>query len=458
MKKKDMANNQNRKEKNITFIKNFIKSNYFPFVLLFVLLLFLHLFMNFGGDDVFFGKQMNSLIHGNYISKRYNTWSSRLIIESILISITGINTNIWRVIDTTIYTISALLIMKIINKDNKTYINWIGCLLFLIYPYADLSSAGWGATTTNYLWCFCFGMISFLPLINRENGKKNSKIIYPISTLSLFYAINQEQMCAIVLGFNILYLANTIYKKEKISKYNIMCLLISVLGLIFIVTCPGNAVRKLAETNNWYPEFSKYGIIQKVYLGIISTASIIVGNKIILFLFSLILAYATLVYSKTNFSKIVAILNFITVSSITIFKSLLLDIFPKINDAFNVLNYQGIPKLADKVSYIPLFITLLLVVSTFYMILVIFKDKHLLPLFIFLAGICSRLIIGFSPTVFASGARTAFFLYMSLISTMIFVINKLYLEKKDTKSIQIIILSVIIFFAVANYINTFIYI
>ena len=40
MKKKDMANNQNRKEKNITFIKNFIKSNYFPFVLLFVLLCF----------------------------------------------------------------------------------------------------------------------------------------------------------------------------------------------------------------------------------------------------------------------------------------------------------------------------------------------------------------------------------------------------------------------------------
>lgn len=433
-------------------------STYLPFVFMFFFILFLHFYMKFGGDDIWFSKQISSLTHGNYICSRYNIWSSRIIIESILIIITKLNINVWRVIDSFMYVAATFIAIKLVNRNNKKIINYIGCLIFMLYPYFDLSSAGWGATTTNYLWCFSLGMISFLPLINNYQDNSNSKTLYLISILGLFYATNQEQMCAIILGFNILYLINTLLKKEKISKYNIICLLISIASLIFIMTCPGNTIRTQKEIKKWFPEFSKYGILQKLYLGIVSTANIIISNKIVLFLFVLCLAYATYIYSKKTYTKVIAVSNFIVVSSVTILKTLLVDIFPYIKNAYNVLEYQGIPNITDKYSLIPLFFSILLVGNIIFMLLVVFKKNQMLPIFIFLAGICSRLIIGFSPTVFVSSSRTAFYLYMSLIIVTIFIIDKLYEEEKISNKTIISLAALVLSTVIFNYINIFIYI
>ena len=92
------------------------------------------------------------------------------------------------------------------------------------------------------------------------------------------------------------------------------------------------------------------------------------------------------------------------------------------------------------------------------MLLVVFKKNQMLPIFIFLAGICSRLIIGFSPTVFVSSSRTAFYLYMSLIIVTIFIIDKLYEEEKISNKTIISLAALVLSTVIFNYINIFIYI
>ena len=64
-------------------------------------------------------------------------------------------------------------IVKVINK----YITLIGVSLFLMYPFFDMAGAGWIATTLNYLWCFVFAMISFIPLINEIKSEWQNYLI-----------------------------------------------------------------------------------------------------------------------------------------------------------------------------------------------------------------------------------------------------------------------------------------
>ena len=62
------------------------------------------------------------------------------------------------------------------------------------------------------------------------------------------------------------------------------------------------------------------------------------------------------------------------------------------------------------------------------MIFKTFGKKQLLPLVLFATGFLSRLAVGFSPTIFESGSRTAFFFYMTIIAVVLMLIRKLYEE------------------------------
>lgn len=429
--------------------------NALPYIFVFTILFLIHLSINFSNDDLWFAKQLNKFSYIGYVINRYNTWSSRLIIETLLITLTRNNIIIWKILDILIFLLGISLSIYFVNKKKYNFIKITGCLLFLLYPLLDMSSAGWVSTTLNYLWCFSLGLLSFIPIIKFERKEKIGKIIYIISTLGLIYATNQEQMCAIIFGLNFVYILHNIINKRKLSRYSIICLIVSAIGLLFILTCPGNENRTLNEISTWYPEFKKYGILQKTFLGVISTFDILLSNKAILLIFVTFLSYGCFIYSKRKISKIISLFNFITVLANTIFFSNFINLFPSVQKIYSILNYHGISNYPLKYSFITFSLCILFLINMIYMLYVIFHKKDLLPIFIFLAGFCSRFIIGFSPTIYASGSRTAFFMYMSLIIVLLIIIYKLYDEKKINNNNKILIISVLMFFSIYNYLNIF---
>lgn len=209
---------------------------YYSLIIFFILIRVLHLIMGFLGDDVKFAKVLPKYSILDFMVLRYNTWSSRVIIESLLIVLTRQNILLWKIMDTVLYTIGVYLVIRFVNPNNDKNITLLGVLLFMMYPFFVMAGAGWLATTLNYSWCFVFGMISFIPIINKLNGKSTSKIVYIISFLCLIYAINQEQ-CCLIFGFNVLYLIYCLIRKQEISKFNILVLIASVISLIMILTC-----------------------------------------------------------------------------------------------------------------------------------------------------------------------------------------------------------------------------
>ena len=121
-------------ELNKTSVENFIK-NYYPFIIFFVLMAVLHAIMGLMGDDVRFSKVLSNHTVIDYAYMRYHDWSSRMIIESVLISISHVNMIVWKILDLIIYTCGVYLVIRLINRNNNKYINLIGVLLFLMYPF-----------------------------------------------------------------------------------------------------------------------------------------------------------------------------------------------------------------------------------------------------------------------------------------------------------------------------------
>lgn len=103
------------------------------------------------GDDMVYFKTLldgNSSL-GEILAHRYETWSSRMVIEAVLIPLVHCPL-LWKILDIVIFTSLPVLLCGLLGVTGaRTLVcNRTGAALSV----CDVASAGWIATTTNYLW------------------------------------------------------------------------------------------------------------------------------------------------------------------------------------------------------------------------------------------------------------------------------------------------------------------
>ena len=467
---------------------NYNIKKYFPFVLFVGAMLILHAIMGFNGDDIKYAKVLTNQSLVDYINYRYYNWSSRLIIDGLLVILTHIDMIIWKILDVIIYTFGVYYIIKLVNKKYSKKMAYFGIILFLMYPFYEMASAGWISTTLNYSWCFAFGIISFIPLIYEVQGEKVNRYMYVISFLALLFATNQEQSGALIFAFNLLYLLNSLINKKPVNKFNVLATVISAGALIFVFTCPGNTIRFAHEVAYWYPEFANFTILDKSYLGLVTTFGSLIEQKILFPMFYIILSVFVLIRSENKYLKYFCYFNIILVVFITVFntfidisiletslKSLgnvpgviknsplmaiphmfeqIVNATPYLTETLKLFTYEGLPKLSiNSISIVVL--CLYLLISSCIMLVKAFP-KNLLPFFIFLGGFVSRFIVGFSPVVFPSGARVTIFLYVALITLILMLLKKLYDNNAIPSRTQVILENSFLIIAFLNYVIVFV--
>ena len=447
-------------------IKKVLKSKYLPFCIMAIILLVIHYPINKTSDDLWFEKILDNQNIFNFLALRYNEWSSRIIIEAILVvlSNTKVNIIIWKMIDILMFELLAYSIYYLFIKEqqNKNELIWTLIFVVLIIPFSIWNSAGWIATTTNYLWPLSLGMYVFTLLKKNLNSVKikwYKTILYIFATL---YATNQEQMAAIIFGIYTLYfLYNILIKKTKsfLNTTTIIIYLISIVSLAFILTCPGNQVRSIQETEKWYPEYADYGMISKIELGITSMMKyLIIDGKGFFIAFSLTILCFVLKTNKNIISIILGIVPLIGATLTNLLSGVLTNLFPEINNLLELYSKDELIINANNNTqlgiYIPMILYLLILISIVIDLYLIFKntDKGRLAILIFMAGLASRLIIGFSPTVFASAERTSVFFYYSLIMIDVLILTEMINNNRIEESNKIKAMTILVStFNILNY-------
>ena len=229
------------------------------------------------GDDMVYFKTLldgNSSL-GEILAHRYETWSSRMVIEAVLIPLVHCPL-LWKILDIVIFTSLPVLLCGLLGVTGRG--RWFVTGLVLLYPFADMASAGWIATTTNYLWPLWGVLVIGMVLKQLRCGRKVPVWEAAAAFLACAYAGSQEQaavLLLLLLGMEVLH-----YISEKRMKQPLLYALcgIDIISLIYIFSCPGNAIRSAQEMAGRMPEFADFTFAEKLYMGLANVERIFIAE------------------------------------------------------------------------------------------------------------------------------------------------------------------------------------
>ena len=427
------------KEKLNKFLENGRSAILAIFILEFVLTLFVT--PNKFDDEYFLEQVTNNSILG-FVSSRYAWWSSRVIIEFVLCAVLKTSKYLWILIEALMVTLAGYSISRLFVKDNKKENNIMLLFMVLTYPLNVMNGAGWAATTTNYMWPLATCLFALIPIKKIWNGEKIRLFEFPLYSLAAIYAGNQEQSCAILVGTYLLFSVFMIIKNKKIHPYMIIQNIIIIASLVFILNCPGNYARNESEIIDNFKDFKMLTVLDKVGLGLTATNALLVGNGSVIFfvLTGLIVAYMFSNY-KEKLYRIIALIPFLSVICLSFLSNTTSNIFPFVVSFKKYFIMEGVMLNAansNNLFYtLPVIFAVINFMCIILSIMIIFKNlKNNIALLVFLVGLASRLIMGFSPTIFASATRTMIFLEFAMIIVSILIWQEL-IKKNDKNDIKL---------------------
>lgn len=449
-------------------VKEFFSKDIRKIVLmLFILQFILYVFITPNRyDDAFYIEKITGTSIIEFITERYHNWTSRFMIEFSLCMVLKISRFAWILGQAFVMTLIGYSIMKIFVRDEKKELLGLVLALVFTYPLDRMSSAGWGATTVNYMWPLAGAMFSLIGLKKIWYKEKISWYLYPLYVFGLVYGCNQEQVCVFMLFIHVLFTILLIARdKKKVSKFLILQDLFVILSLLAVIVCPGNAVRKASETITAYPDFETLSIIDKLSLGVTSTVSeLITSPNIVFIVFSTFLAVVVFSMYKDEFVRIVSLIPVLSVAVFGVFKDILTRVFPYYDMYRNLIVQNKVMinsgNYTELTNFLPLMTSLVILGSIVICMLLIFKKlKNSLATYIFIVGFGTRCAMALSPTIFVSTNRTfAFFEFAMLICTLLIYQEYCKKDDKTDKKIQ----NKLVWFAkvvgVLEYINVLLFI
>lgn len=371
------------------------------------------------GDQTWF-REYAQQYHFHYLYfgwERYFTWSSRLFIESLTMFL-----SVHEYIFPYLSFFATLLLLSVSRYLSPAHPFIPAVLLFIFFPITVFVGAGPIPTYINYV--FPVSLLVFA-LYYRQNS---NVFIRVISLLLFVFSIMQEQLAV----YAFLWFLGTLYKESRInriSKWSVLYAVISFIGVISVLFAPGNMLRIEQEIANWFPTFHDLNILQKITLGILETGHttlmisktsvFAVGFICILFLVAMVKRK----YFSLALTTIVGFMMFMTRMNLQSPLNLFFSISTEVKEAQSIiLNSVSMSAVAGY------FIVFLLLFVALYM--VTDKEYRFWILYLFFIGISGRMMVSFSPTIYASGSRTMLPLTLSLYIISCHLIDDIWIKWK----------------------------
>ena len=425
-------------------------------------------------DDAWFSTMLDQYSILGFLNWRFHTWSSRVILEGILVVLAHSDFIVWSILDTFVCLLLVWAISQILDMQDWHAPLWITLSLCLL-PVGILYPAGWIATSTNYLWPLTAGMVSLVPLVRSLRGDRCPAVLKRVGfVLALIIAANQEQIAAVLFGVYLCHLIGwyVVKRREMAQQMNAIGyekkprvypflpeLVILLASLAFIVLCPGNASRNIQEMSSWFPEYPNYSMGERLLMGMLDTVAYFGAGRakqIILIVFVgiliLVLDYKYLKWSKVrDIEPLKALMRwgFPAILGEAVLLALVLLGFPvrhMIEEGrlyhpsfyYDLMANRYLPQ-HDQCLYQNWQIALelglyglafLAILGLLWAVADSAKEAVCMVVLTVLA-MGSKAMLGFSPTVYASGYRTAF------VGSVILLVLGLHLLQKLPKKLRL---------------------
>lgn len=389
-------------------------------IIIFIALLYTHSNTFLANDDLpymFFHRtdiRVDSILDA--IKNQYTDYfniNGRVFVHTILQIVLIFDKNLWTVINPIMIISGILLIIKIIEINNKQTNKVLSLLLgtsfyLLLFKYKRIIY--WVAGSVNYVWVFTF-LILILYIYYKYGFLKNKYL-----NMIIIFILCMIHECTMV--FTIIFILGTIivdwYKTKKFNKDYIFYI-IGFTGSLILLLSPSNQTRLISD-ELW----NSLNLIEKI------TISIPIISKNIL-----------------NITSYKTMLSYIFISSIIILLKKNKDKFSNINIILIIINMILIYTYNNNWLYFIL--VLLLVISENYTYL---KNKEYQSIIL---SISIYAVVYFNmilPT-YESG-RPNYYFYMYIIFISLKILNQYILKEQILKKISYIIIPSIFIILLSN--------
>lgn len=410
--------------KKLFTLKN--KYTYILYSILFVVLMFImkdYSFKDHADDAVYQATFTNYSNWFEWAFDYYQTWSGRVAIHTVLIAVLNLPAIFWKVLVCVTILLSLHYVLKIAklfadySEENTSVFSRILLIsipvllpIYFWHMFRDWTIT-WCTGTINYLLPGCCLLISLYPVLLQLFNRPIHTRDYVFALLAGILTSSSEQTGAIFLVYTTLMLLYSLIRSRELLKNRtllMVCIILDVLSLISILA-PGNQVRAAMEIS-WFQAFPALSLLDKLILGVQHYTGHMHRFDTLLFIVLMFVALFILNRSK-KINELYVLLG--AMAELVIM----------------VLSGEGFSEWYVNPHW-PLYL-LWLVLSLgvpFYnawLLYCSFSDKNktlaLSVMLLYLAAICSCVVLGFTPTIYASGIR-AFFTYQLLMYVLIIIL------------------------------------
>ncbi len=393
--------------------------NFFGYIYILTILFFIAISLHTwnGDDDKYFSEALNNRSLFEFLKFRYETWTGRVVLEAIMV-LTINHPLFFKVSITASLLVMSIAMCKLTNpaKTSSTMMTCLALSLILLINNDILMEAAWWVTGSyNYLQPIAIGMASLYIYFYGDRSNKGLTLLS--IPLIIFSCFNEQFSALVVIPFLLIV---SIYRKD-ISKYNLIYSLSAFLSTLFSLLAPGNGVRFTKETATWMPDYANLNFIDKITLGFDRLSAHINEQNLLFIIFMGVLTYIFVKdkkITKTNFYCLIVLVVKMALYLLNSRDSYLIK-------AFNHSAYMDFGNSYNINYFVPYIFTLIVLFSCLSLLVSLCengKDLINLPL-IFIIGIASVVVMGLSPTVYASSFRILFMFDLSVIYIIMYIIS-----------------------------------
>ena len=340
---------------------------------------------------------------------------------------------IWKVFDICVLFAIAVLIVHLFTDCSVRSILTV-CMLVLLFPVNYLRSAGYIASSTNYSYPVLGLLLVLFPLVRCYRNQKVSFGMLVLAAVGTIYCSNHDQSAVVQiagLGLLLLYLL-VCGIRGLMFRYTAGALVLSLVSYGFMYSLPGHRYRmeSVSEMERWFPGYAEWSLTDKIYHGYTSTVANLIFNKVNLFIvFVLLLALAGSTMKKTLDRIISAIPLGVVCLNGVMKKGTFTEVPPYAGKMPELLALSG-----DFRHIIPLALSMAAVGCIFWSLLRVIEDRDrrfgMVLLMLLASG--SRLMMGFSATIYASSLRTFTIFLFILITEILLLLRELWEKQAYT--------------------------
>lgn len=369
----------------------------------------------------------------DYLRERYSTWSSRTIADLFMMLFTGMPVLVWKITDTFIATSVVYLICKIarvLYSTNTGFLKVSALVMVVLYPFFDMKTSGWVATTVNYLWPATGLLYLSLLCVRIFKGIRITLGMKIIAIIAVLFAGTHELICAyaLIVEFSCV-AAFLIYRRNGLS---IPLALTLVMGayLAYDALCPGNAIRNISTATTQFPSWDSFSTVEHLTMAFAGTYDRLTslgfyrgGAQSFMMYFTLLSLILICVHRRyrSRFLDLLMVLPFLLVY-------LMNQTDVRFWSIWALMEAMGSEHMGQlRMVYQPALSVLLTALTCVGLYLSFLKPGRLgaigalCAVMVFLTGLGTRVALGFSCTVYASNTRTYIALLFSMAVLIVFL-------------------------------------